>query len=53
MFQPDIIFYEKAIESYSLGKELLQKFSHIPKVMIENHNKSDLVLENTITNNLV
>ena len=38
MFNPKIIYYEKNIENYELGKELLKKYSNIPKIIIENHN---------------
>lgn len=38
MFKPHAIYYEKAIEDYQLGKELLNKYKDIPKVIIENHN---------------
>lgn len=38
MFKPKAIFYEKNIENYKLGKELLEKYKDIPKVIIENHN---------------
>ena len=38
MFKPKTIFYEKKIENYQLGKELLEKYNEIPKVVIENHN---------------
>ena len=38
MFKPKNIFYEKEIENYELGKELMQKYKDIPKVQIENHN---------------
>lgn len=38
MFQPDAIYYEPNIQNYILGKELMQKFSNIPKFEIENHN---------------
>jgi spore photoproduct lyase len=38
MFKPKAIFYEEAIQDYVLGKELLNKFSDVPKVIIENHN---------------
>lgn len=41
MFQPDVIYCEKNIEDYPLGKELLKKYSNLPKVLIENHNKID------------
>ena len=38
MFIPQAIYYEKDIENYELGKELMQKYADIPKVVIENHN---------------
>lgn len=38
MFKPKAIFYEKAIENYELGKELLYKYKDVPKIIIENHN---------------
>ena len=38
MFNPKAIYYEKEIENYKLGKELLEKFEKVPKVQIENHN---------------
>ena len=38
MFIPNCIYYEKNIENYELGKELLKKYSDIPKVIIDNHN---------------
>lgn len=38
MFKPNAIYYEKDIENYDLGKELLQKYSNVPKVIIDNHN---------------
>jgi len=41
MFKPDIIYYEKNIEDYPLGQELMKKYTDIPKIEIENHNKID------------
>ena len=41
MFKPKAILYEKAIENYELGKELLKKYEEVPKVIIENHNNID------------
>lgn len=41
MFKPDIIYYEKNITSYRLGKELLEKYKNVPQIVIENHNKID------------
>ena len=38
MFIPDAIYFEKNIENYKLGKELLEKYKDIPKIEIENHN---------------
>ena len=38
MFITQGIYYEKAIENYELGKELLEKYKDIPKKEIENHN---------------
>lgn len=38
MFKPKTIYYEKEIENYTLGKELLEKYKEIPKIEIENHN---------------
>lgn len=38
MFKPKTIFYEKEIENYELGKQLMQKYKDIPKVEIESHN---------------
>ena len=38
MFKPQGIYYEKEIEDYELGKELLKKYEDVPKVVIENHN---------------
>ena len=38
MFKPKAIYYEKEIENYILGKELLEKYKEVPKVLIDNHN---------------
>ena len=38
MFYPESIYFEKEIENYTLGKELLNKYKNVPKVQIENHN---------------
>ena len=38
MFKPKAIYYEKEIENYELGKDLLKKYRETPKVIIENHN---------------
>ena len=38
MFKPKAIYYEKEIEKYALGKELLEKYKETPKIIIENHN---------------
>lgn len=38
MFKPQEIYYENRIEDYKLGKELMEKFKDVPKILIENHN---------------
>ncbi len=38
MFKPKAIYYEKNIENYQLGREILEKYKDVPKVIIENHN---------------
>ncbi len=38
MFKPNAIYYEKDVENYKLGKELLEKYNDIPKVIIDSHN---------------
>ena len=38
MFKPHEIYYEKAVEDYELGKELLEKYIDVPKRIIESHN---------------
>ena len=38
MFKPEIIYYEKQIENYELGKQLMDKYKNVPKIQIENHN---------------
>lgn len=38
MFKPKAIYYEKNIENYTLGKELLEKYKEVPKKIIDNHN---------------
>lgn len=38
MFNPSKIYYEKNIEVYPLGKELLNTFKDTPKEIIDNHN---------------
>ena len=38
MFKPKGIYYEKDIENYELGKELIKKYEDVPKVIIDNHN---------------
>ena len=43
MFIPNEIYYEKDIENYELGKFLLEKYSNVPKFVIENHNNIELM----------
>lgn len=38
MFYPKIIYYEKEIENYELGRKLLDQYKDVPKIEIENHN---------------
>jgi len=38
LFKPKAIYYEKEIENYKLGQELLEKYKEVPKFLIENHN---------------
>lgn len=38
MFKPKAIYYEKDIENYELGKELMEKYKDIPKIEIASHN---------------
>ncbi len=38
MFKPEAIYFEKEIENYKLGRELLEKYKDIPKRIIDNHN---------------
>lgn len=38
MFKPDAIYYEPDIKNYILGKELLERYNNVPKIIIENHN---------------
>ena len=38
MFNPKGIYYEKEIMEYQLGKQLMEKYKDVPKVIIENHN---------------
>ena len=38
VFKPNEIYYEKDIEKYPLGLELLEKYKDVPKFIIENHN---------------
>ena len=37
-FWPQAIYFEKNIENYVLGKELLSKYKDVPRFEIENHN---------------
>ena len=38
MFLPKQILYEKNVKNYELGRELLEQYKDIPKMIIENHN---------------
>lgn len=43
MFIPKEIYYEKNIENYELGKELLDKYKDVPKFIIDNHNNIEIM----------
>ena len=47
MFKPKAIYFEKEIENYELGKQLLKKYKEVPKLEIENHKTSDYLLPYT------
>ena len=32
MFKPNAIYYEKNIEDYILGQELMEKYKDVPKI---------------------
>ena len=38
MFKPKALYCENNIENYVLGRELLEKYADVPKVIIDNHN---------------
>lgn len=38
IFKPKAIYYEREIENYNLGKELMKKYEDVPKFVIDNHN---------------
>lgn len=38
MFKPKAIYYEKEILDYKLGKQLMEQYKDVPKVIIDNHN---------------
>ena len=38
MFKPKAIYYEEEIKNYELGRELLDKYKDVRKVIIQNHN---------------
>lgn len=38
MFKPQAIYFEKDIENYELGEQLMKKYKEVPKIEIENHN---------------
>ena len=50
MFKPQSIYYEKEIENYQLGKELLEKYKEVPKILIENHNNIEEMRKRIIVN---
>ena len=38
MFKPKALYCENNIENYVLGRELLEKYADVPRVIIDNHN---------------
>ena len=38
LFKPQAIYCEKNIENYQLGKQLMEKYKEVPKIIIDNHN---------------
>ena len=38
MFKAQAIYFEKGIENYELGKQLMKKYKEVPNIEIENHN---------------
>ena len=46
MFRPKAIYFEKDIINYTLGKKLMNKYSDIPKIEIENHNNIEEMRKN-------
>ncbi len=38
LFKPQAIYCEKNIENYPLGKQLMEKYKEVPKILIDNHN---------------
>lgn len=38
MFKPKALYCENNIENYVLGRELLEKYADVPRVVIDNHN---------------
>ena len=48
MFKPDALYCEKNIENYELGKELLEKYKDVPKIIIDNHNNIKYKTERVI-----
>ena len=47
MFKPKAIYFEKEIENYELGKQLLEKYREVPKIEIENHNNIEEMRKKT------
>lgn len=38
MFYPKMLYTEKGIEDYELGRKLLEKYKNVPRTIIDNHN---------------
>lgn len=50
MFKPKALYCEKEIENYNLGRELLEKYADVPKIIIDNHNNIEEMRKNKIQN---
>lgn len=48
MFKPKALYCENNIENYVLGRELLEKYADVPRVIIDNHNNIEEMRKNKI-----
>ncbi len=45
MFKPSAIYFEEKIKEYELGRDLLEKFGDVPKVIIKNRSGKQIIAE--------